>query len=123
MRAGGLIVVSGTVAANEDGTAAAVDAYGQARHVFRVLDDVLRRLGGRLESVLRLRVHFADAAVGPDFLRAFAEAFPRERPALTTVHVVALHDPAFLLEVEADAAVADWRPEAPGPPDWDEPVD
>lgn len=125
VRAGGLVLVSGTVAADREGRPLAADAYGQARAALELVRRSLERLGSRLDHVLRLRVYYVDPAVGPDFGRAFGETFGDERPALTTVRVTALTDPAFLLEVEADAVVADWEadPTAARTPEWDEPVD
>ena len=123
VRAGNLIAVAGTVAADEHGQPVGSDAYAQGREIFRILDSVLRRLGSRLDHVMRLRVHYADPEVGIGFSRALREAFPEGAPALTGIRVQALVDPAFLVEVEADAAVADWVPEAPPVPEWDEPVD
>lgn len=123
VRIGDTIAVSGTVAAGPDGHATADDAYGQAREIFRILDGVLRRLGSRLTNVLRLRVHYADPAIGPGFTRALKEAFPDGAPALTGLRVTGLVEPEFLLEVEADAVAGEWQSEAPPEPEWDEGVD
>ena len=125
VRAGGLVLVSGTVAADAEGRPLAEDAYGQAREALRLVERSLVRLGSRLDHVLRLRVYYVDPKVGPDFGRAFAEAFGAERPALTTVRVTGLTDPAFLLEIEADAVAVGWEadPTLPKTPAWDEPVD
>jgi enamine deaminase RidA (YjgF/YER057c/UK114 family) len=84
---------------------------------------VLQRLGSRLDHVLRLRLQYVDPAIGPDVTRALLEAFPRgELPAITGVRVSGLVDPVFLIEIEADAVVADWAPDpdAPSFPEWDE---
>jgi enamine deaminase RidA (YjgF/YER057c/UK114 family) len=123
VRIGDRIAVSGTVAAGEDGHATAADAYGQAREIFRILDGVLRRLGGRLDSVLRLRVPDVVPRVGPGFTRALKEAFPEGAPALTGLRVTGLVEAEFLLEVEADAVAGEWESEAPPLPEWDEDVD
>ena len=123
VRIGDIIAVSGTVAAGPDGHATSDHAYGQARDVLRIVDGALRRLGSRLENVLRLRVHYADPGVGPGFARALKEAFPDGAPALTGVRVTGLVEPEFLLELEADAAAGEWQSEAPPLPEWDEGVD
>ena len=124
-RAAGMVLVSGTVAADEAGKPLAEDAYGQAREALRLVERSLVRLGSRLDHVLRLRVYYVDPAVGPDFARAFGEAFGAHRPGLTTVRVAGLTAPEFLLEVEADAVAVGWEGEraADKPPAWDEPVD
>jgi enamine deaminase RidA (YjgF/YER057c/UK114 family) len=125
VRASGLVLVSGTVAADRDGRPLADDAYGQAREALRLIERSLVRLGSRLDHVLRLRVYYVDPAVGGEFARAFAEAFGTARPALTTVRVAGLTAPEFLLEIEADAIAVAWEPDptAPKAPAWDEPVD
>lgn len=123
VRAGQLIAVSGTVAADSDGRPLAADAYGQAQAIFRVLDVTLRRLDSRLDQVLRLRVYYADPEIGSGFTRALSEAFPEGAPAVTGVRVTGLVEPVFLLEIEADAVAGEWRQEAEEPPAWDEPVD
>lgn len=121
VRAGDLIAVSGTVAADEEGNPTATDAYGQGREIFRIIDGALRRLGSRLENVFRLRLYYADPEVGPEFSRALREAFPDGVPAVTGVRVTGLVDPAFLVEVEADAVVSEEEDTGPRPvPEWDE---
>lgn len=121
VRAGDLVLVSGTVAADANGRATAPDAYGQGREIFRILDHVLRRLGSDLSRVVRLRVYYPDPTIGPDFSRALREAFPGGVPAVTGVRVTGLVEAEFLMEVEADAVATEGQ-EAP-PRDlkeWDE---
>ena len=123
VRCGHAIAVSGTVGATPDGRPAAPDALGQARRVFEVIGEALRRLGSDLGHVLRLRVYYADPGIGAGFAQALAEVYPDGAPALTGVRVAALVDPAFLLEIEADAVLAEAERGAARPPEWDEPVD
>ncbi len=106
-RAGALILVSGTLGADALGRPAAPDAHGQTRAALAIVDEALRRLGGGLDTVMRLRVHFVDPDVGPGVLAALHEAFGEALPALTTVRVAGLADPAFLVELEAEAVVRD----------------
>jgi isochorismate pyruvate lyase len=122
VRAGSTIAVSGTVGADPTGAPAAPDALGQSRRIFEVIGEALQRLGSDLHHVLRLRLHYSDPSIGPGFAQALAEVYPDGAPALTGVRVAALVDPAFLLEVEADAVVAEIDRTAQ-PPEWDEPVD
>ncbi len=121
VRAGDLILVSGTVAADAEGRATATDAYGQGREIFRILDHVLGRLGSNLACIVRLRVYYPDPAIGPGFSRALREAFPGGVPAVTGVRVTGLVEPEFLLEVEADAVPAEGQEAKPRDlQDWDE---
>lgn len=111
VRAGSFVAVSGTVAADADGKPLAPDAFGQAMAIFAAIDATLRTAGGELADAVRLRVHHAgtdpDTAAG--FARALATVFPRGAPALTTIRVVSLVSPEFLLEIEADAVIPEDR--------------
>lgn len=107
VRAGALVAVSGTVAADEAGLPLARDPYGQAAAIFGKIDQALAKAGSSLADVVRLRVAYTNPDVAPGFLEALTEAFPGGVPALTTLHVVSLAGPEFLLEVEADAVADD----------------
>jgi enamine deaminase RidA (YjgF/YER057c/UK114 family) len=124
VRAGSVVAVSGTVAADSEGRALGTTAYEQTAAILRVLGEALVRAGASLADVVRLRVLYADPDVAPGFFRAMTEAFPEGYPALTTVRVVSLVAPEFLVEIEADA-VSSGPPERPdgAPPPWDEGVD
>lgn len=124
VRSGDLVAVSATSAADAEGRPLAEDPYGQTKAILAIVDDVLRRLASRLGAVIRLRIYYADPAIGTDVVRALQEAFPEGIPALTTVRVAGLSDPAFHLEIEADAVTGEWREEAEeADPDWDETAD
>lgn len=121
VRAGNLAVLSGTVAADAAGRPLGTTAHEQTRAILDIVAGALGRVGGSLADVVRLRVHYTDPDVAPGFFRALAEAFPDGYPALTTVHVVSLVAPEFLVEIEAEA-VLPGPPERPDgvPPAWDE---
>jgi len=107
VRRGAFAAVSGTVASDASGQPLGGDAYEQTRVILRRIGEALVLLGGAgLSEVVRLRVLFADAGVAEGFRRALEEAFPAGAPALTAQRVVALVDPAYLLEIEADAILS-----------------
>lgn len=121
VRRGSFVAVSGTVACGADGSAIGSDAYVQTRSILARIERALEETGASLADVVRLRVSFADGDVADGFARALAERFPDGAPALTTVRVVRLVSDEFLLEIEADAVVAEAPPRGrPDEPVWDE---
>ena len=108
VRVGDRVAVSGTAPIAADGaTAAPGDAYGQMHRCLEILAEALRRAGAGLEGVVRTRVFLRQGADWEAVARAHAEAFGEVRPASTFVVVVGFLDPAWLVEVEADAVVGD----------------
>ncbi len=108
VRVGPWVMVSGTTAVDEGGgVVSSGNAYGQAVFALRKIEAALEKAGARLEDVIRTRIfltHINDwQAVG----RAHAEFFGDIRPASTLVQVAGLVDPQLLVEIEADAIVAD----------------
>ena len=102
--AGGHVYVSGTAPAMPDGGDPPADAYGQAKRCLEIVVDALRRAGSGPEHVVRTRIYLTDARDIDDVGRAHREAFGSARPATTGV-VVALLDPRWRVEIEADALV------------------
>lgn len=124
VRHGSFIAVSGTIAADREGRAVGDAAYEQTNEILSRIGDVLGQAGGSLADAVRLRVYHAGGDVASGFSKALAEAFPDGAPALTTVRVVALVAPEFLLEIEADAVLATGRERSEDEvPDWDEEAD
>jgi len=104
LRAGNHVYVTGTVAIDEQGNAFADgDAYAQARRCFEIIERALRGLGAGLEHVVRTRMYVTDITRWEAFGRAHHEVFKAHPPATTMVEVRALIDPAFLVEIEAEA--------------------
>lgn len=108
VRSGPFVAVSGTVAANADGSAYAPgDAYAQARRVLEMVVAALARAGAAPGDVVRTRIFTTDIGQFEAIARAHAEVFRDVRPACTMVQVAALVHPDFVVEIEADAVVGE----------------
>jgi enamine deaminase RidA (YjgF/YER057c/UK114 family) len=100
--AGGRVLVAGTAPIPADGAAPPSGAYEQARLCLRIVAETLERAGSRLDLVVRTRLYITDAAHFEDVARAHGEVFAEIRPASTMV-VAQLLDPAWKVEIEAEA--------------------
>ena len=111
VRVGPFVYVAGTTASDETGAAVCPgDAYGQTKHALGLIERALREAGARLEHVVRTRLFVTDIGQWEAVGRAHGEVFGTVRPAATMVEVSALIDPAHLVEIEADAVIADAFP-------------
>lgn len=105
VRAGGLVLVSGTTSVDVDGVVRGETPYDQAVEILRKLEHELRRVGASLADVIQTRVYVVDISRAGDIGRAHGEAFGDSRPAMTMVEVGALIDPRMLVEIDAVAVV------------------
>jgi enamine deaminase RidA (YjgF/YER057c/UK114 family) len=106
VRVGDRVFVAGCAPVMPDDTDPPSDSYGQTRRCIERIEQALADAGSSLADVVRTRVYLTPAADFHDFGRAHGEAFGEIRPANTTVIVAALVDPRWLLEIEAEAVVA-----------------
>lgn len=109
VRAGGLVVVSGTT------SDAGGDMRAQARGAIARVLAALASAGAGPADVVQTRLFVTDIAAWEVVAEAHRAAFGAAPPAATMVQVAALIDPALLIEVEAMAWVGDGdRVAAPG---------
>lgn len=101
---GNHVYVAGTAPIPSDGSAPPEDAYEQARLCLGIIGEALERAGSGFEHVVRTRVCVTDPAHFEGVGRAHGEVFGEIRPANTTV-VTALLDPAWKVEIDADAVL------------------
>ena len=106
VRVGGRVFVAGCAPIMPDGGDPPADSYGQAKRCIEIVERALRDAGGSLSDVVRTRAYLTPAADFEGFGRAHGEAFAEIRPANTTVVVASLVDPRWLLEIEAEAVLA-----------------
>lgn len=100
--ADGHVYVAGTAPIPPDGSPPPDDAYEQARLCLRIIGGALEQAGSGLEQVVRTRVYVTDPAHADAVGRAHGEVFSEIRPASTMV-VTRLLDPAWKVEIDADA--------------------
>jgi enamine deaminase RidA (YjgF/YER057c/UK114 family) len=106
VRVGPFVHVAGTTATGEDGAVVARgDAYGQTRQALRNIERALHQAGASLQDVVRTRLYVTDIRLWEQIGRAHGEVFAGINPVTTLVQVVALIDPAMLVEIEAEAVI------------------
>jgi enamine deaminase RidA (YjgF/YER057c/UK114 family) len=106
VRVGNHIAVSGTAPIPADGSDPPRDAYGQTRLCLQIILAALTEIGSRPEDVVRTRVYGTRADIFDDVARAHHEVFGEISPASAFVVINELANPAWLIEVEADAIAA-----------------
>jgi len=106
---GGRVLVAGTAPVPPGGASPPARPYDQARLCLELIGEALSRAGTSLEHVVRTRMYITDAAHWREVARAHGEVFADVRPAATAVIVAGLLDPAWLVEIEAEAVMPSAR--------------
>ena len=104
VRVGAQVFVGATVGRNEDGYVPE-GPYAQARRALDIIGSALTDAGSSLDDVVRTRIFVMDFGDFDEIARAHREVFGDIRPATSMVQTSALIDPAYVLEIEADAVI------------------
>jgi enamine deaminase RidA (YjgF/YER057c/UK114 family) len=107
VRAGNFIAVSGTTAGSGGKPVAIGDPAAQTRAIIEVIEKTLADLGGSLNDVVRTRIYLVDIAHWEAVGRVHGEFFADIRPANSMFQVTAFVRPEWVVEIEADAVVAE----------------
>ena len=108
VRIGNIIAVGGTAPIGPDGkTAGTGDAAAQTRRCLEIIEHALQQAGANLGDVIRTRTFLTRIEDWEAVGRVHGEIFGDIRPASTMIQASRFIDPEWLVEIEADAVVAD----------------
>ena len=106
VRLGDRIEVAGTAPIPAEGEPTANSAFDQMLRCGEIMLAAIEELGGTAKDVIRTRMFITSPADADEIGRAHKELFGDASPAATMVVVAALLDPAWKVETEAVAILA-----------------
>jgi 2-iminobutanoate/2-iminopropanoate deaminase len=107
-RGGRTIYIAGQVAQDVKGQVVGEgDLAAQMRQVFANLETALKAAGATFDDVVKMNTYMRDASQLQVYRDTRAKYFTKALPASTLVEVSRLANPAFLIEIEVIAVVAE----------------
>ena len=108
IKVGNTIYLSGQVARDRDGKVAHKrDFVGQFEMALENIKNVLETAGASMQDIVKMTFYCRHLWYLTKMMPVYKKYFGDHVPALTTVEVVQLWDPHFLIEVEAIAVVGE----------------
>jgi enamine deaminase RidA (YjgF/YER057c/UK114 family) len=106
VKVGNVIEVSGTVAADENGSVIGRDdAYQQTVVALQKIEKALKNAGASMKNVVRTRMFVTDISRFDEFAKAHGEYFSAIKPCTSMYEIKSLVSPEFLIEIEATAII------------------
>ena len=108
VRVGRFVSVGGTAPIGEDGETVGIgDLSAQTRRCFEILQTALEAAGAGLSDVVRTRMMLTDVTQFEAAAAVRKEFVGKVKPVDTIVEVSRFVNPDWLIEIEADAVLAD----------------